>query len=77
MQTNSLAGDPILEVRTCSSYGKQPLGGLKVVTAKGWLVARPSGTEDLYKIYGESSKGQAGLEELLQEGQELVDKALN
>lgn len=77
LQTNSLAGDPILEVRTCSSYGKQPLGGLKVVTAKGWLVARPSGTEDLYKIYGESSKGQAGLEELLQEGQELVDKALN
>ena len=77
LQTNALAGDPILEVRTCSSYGNQPLGGLKVVTAKGWLVARPSGTEDLYKIYGESSNGQAGLEELLQEGQELVDKALN
>ena len=67
LQTNTLAGDPILEVRTCSSYGNQPLGGLKVVTAKGWLVARPSGTEDLYKIYGESSKGQAGLDELLQE----------
>ncbi len=77
LQTNTLAGDPILEVRTCSSYGNQPLGGLKVVTAKGWLVARPSGTEDLYKIYGESSKGQAGLDKLLQEGQELVDKALN
>lgn len=77
LQTNTLAGDPILEVRTCSSYGNQPLGGLKVVTAKGWLVARPSGTEDLYKIYGESFKGQAGLEKLLQEGQELVDKALN
>lgn len=77
LQTNTLAGDPILEVRTCSSYGKQPLGGLKVVTDKGWLVARPSGTEDLYKIYGESSKGQAGLDELLKEGQELVDKALN
>ncbi len=77
LQTNTLAGDPILEVRTCSSYGNQPLGGLKVVTAKGWLVARPSGTEDLYKIYGESSKGQASLDKLLQEGQELVDKALN
>lgn len=77
LQTNTLAGDPILEVRTCSSYDNQPLGGLKVVTAKGWLVARPSGTEDLYKIYGESSKGQAGLDKLLQEGQELVDKALN
>lgn len=77
LQTNTLAGDPILEVRTCSSYGNQPLGGLKVVTAKGWLVARPSGTEDLYKIYGESSKGQAGLDKLLQEGQKLVDKALN
>lgn len=77
LQTNTLAGDPILEVRTCSSYGNQPLGGLKVVTDKGWLVARPSGTEDLYKIYGESSKGQAGLDELLKEGQELVDKALN
>lgn len=77
LQTNTLAGDPILEVRTCSSYGNQPLGGLKVVTAKGWLVARPSGTEDLYKIYGESFKGQAGLDKLLQEGQELVDKALN
>lgn len=77
LQTNTLAGDPILEVRTCSSYGNQPLGGLKVVTDKGWLVARPSGTEDLYKIYGESSKGQAGLDKLLQEGQELVDKALN
>lgn len=77
LQTNTLADDPILEVRTCSSYGNQPLGGLKVVTVKGWLVARPSGTEDLYKIYGESSKGQAGLDKLLQEGQELVDKALN
>lgn len=77
LQTNTLAGNPILEVRTCSSYGNQPLGGLKVVTDKGWLVARPSGTEDLYKIYGESFKGQAGLDELLKEGQELVDKALN
>lgn len=76
LASDTLAGDPILEVRTQSLYGDQPIDGLKIVTPRGWLVARPSGTEDLYKIYGESLAGQEGLQALLGEGQALVSAAI-
>lgn len=72
-----LNGEPITEVRTTSLYGDYPIDGLRVTTPQGWVVARPSGTEDLYKIYGESFKGEADLEGLLKEGQKLVTAAIS
>ena len=53
-----------------------PIGGIKVITASGWFAARPSGTEDIYKIYGESFRGEDHLRILLGEAQQVVDRAL-
>ena len=53
-----------------------PIDGLRVQTEQGWFVARPSGTEDLYKIYGESYKGEKGLVALLSAGEELVSSVI-
>ena len=53
------------------------IGGLKVCSANGWFAARPSGTEDIYKIYAESFKGESHLEELLKDAQKIVDTALS
>jgi phosphoglucomutase len=52
------------------------LGGLKVVTAEGWFAARPSGTEDIYKIYAESFKDETHLQRIIDEAREIVDTAL-
>ena len=52
-----------------------PLGGLKVVTARGWFAARPSGTEDVYKIYAESFAGEEHLRAIQHEAQELIARA--
>jgi phosphoglucomutase len=71
-----LAGDPITAIYTKASGNNQPIGGLKVVTENGWFAARPSGTEDIYKIYAESFKGQAHLERIQQETQAIVRDAL-
>jgi len=71
-----LAGEPILEKLTSAPGNKAPLGGLKVVTANGWFAARPSGTENLYKIYAESFKDQSHLDSLVNEAQQIVDRAL-
>jgi len=71
-----LAGEPILEKLTRAPGNKAPLGGLKVVTANGWFAARPSGTENLYKIYAESFKDQSHLDSLVNEAQQIVDRAL-
>ena len=54
-----------------------PIGGLKVVTATGWFAARPSGTEDIYKIYAESFKDQAHLNAILTEAAGIVNDALS
>jgi phosphoglucomutase len=53
-----------------------PIGGLKVIAAGGWFAARPSGTENVYKIYAESFKGEAHLEAVVREAQAMVDSAL-
>jgi phosphoglucomutase len=53
-----------------------PIGGLKVVAATGWFAARPSGTEDVYKVYAESLDGEERLERILEEAQQIVDRAL-
>jgi phosphoglucomutase len=53
------------------------IGGLKVITAHGWFAARPSGTEDVYKVYAESFKGEAHLERIIGEAQALVSATLD
>ena len=54
VEADTLAGDPIVSRLTAAPGNGAPIGGLKVVTRNGWFAARPSGTEDLYKIYAES-----------------------
>jgi phosphoglucomutase len=53
-----------------------PIGGLKVVAPSGWFAARPSGTENIYKIYAESFKDEAHLDAIVREAQAMVDRAL-
>ena len=71
-----LAGEPITAKLTRAPGNGAPIGGLKVVAANGWFAARPSGTENIYKIYAESFKEQAHLDAIVSEAQEIVDKAL-
>jgi phosphoglucomutase len=71
-----LAGEPIIAKLTCAPGNNAPIGGLKVVGANGWFAARPSGTENIYKIYAESFKDQAHLDAIVQEAQHIVNKAL-
>jgi phosphoglucomutase len=71
-----LAGEPILEKLTNAPGNGASLGGLKVTTENGWFAARPSGTEDVYKIYAESFRGEAHLRELQAEARALVSSAL-
>jgi phosphoglucomutase len=71
-----LAGDPIERMLTTAPGNGAPLGGLKVVTRRGWFAARPSGTEDVYKIYAESFAGTEHLRQIQQEAQRLVGQAL-
>ncbi|MFO8149512.1 MAG: phosphoglucomutase (alpha-D-glucose-1,6-bisphosphate-dependent) [Trueperaceae bacterium] len=70
-----LAGDRVTAVLTRAPGNDAPIGGLKVVTERGWFAARPSGTEDVYKIYAESFGGEAHLERLIAEARELVARA--
>ena len=71
-----LAGEPIQEVLTAAPGNGAAIGGLKVSTESGWFAARPSGTEDVYKIYAESFRGQDHLARLQEEAQALVGRAL-
>jgi len=73
----ALAGEPIISKLTRAPGNNAPIGGLKVVTASGWFAARPSGTEDIYKIYAESFKDQTHLDAILKEAQGIVDSALS
>jgi phosphoglucomutase len=72
----TLAGDPITARLTHAPGNGAAIGGLKVVTANGWFAARPSGTEDVYKIYAESFTGAAHLQQILHEAQQIVGEAL-
>jgi phosphoglucomutase len=71
-----LAGEPILAKLSAAPGNKEPIGGLKVITASGWFAARPSGTENIYKIYAESFKDPAHLEAIVKEAQGVVSKTL-
>ena len=77
VKESSLAGEPILAKLTRAPGNNAAIGGLKVVAASGWFAARPSGTENIYKIYAESFKGQSHLNAILTEAEEIVNKALN
>ena len=70
------AGDPITQVLDRAPGNGAPIGGIKVSTANGWFAARPSGTEDVYKIYAESFRGDAHLREIFAEAQKVVDTAI-
>ena len=72
-----LAGDPITAVMTKAPGNNAPIGGVKVTTADAWFAARPSGTEDKYKIYAESFKGVDHLARVQEQAQEVVDAALS
>jgi len=72
----TLAGDPITAKLSKAPGNDAAVGGVKVVTDKAWFAARPSGTEDVYKIYAESFVGQEHLEQVQREAKEIVDAAL-
>ncbi|MGV9711684.1 phosphoglucomutase (alpha-D-glucose-1,6-bisphosphate-dependent) [Gordonia sp. NPDC003424] len=76
VRATELAGEPITAILTEAPGNGAPIGGLKVTTENAWFAARPSGTEDVYKIYGESFKGADHLREVQSEAQELVDSVL-
>jgi phosphoglucomutase len=72
VDARALAGEPIQAVLTRAPGNGQSIGGLKVVTKDGWFAVRPSGTEDVYKLYGESFRDRAHLERIQEEAQALV-----
>ncbi len=73
---SSLAGDPITSIVTTAPGNDAPMDGVKVSTANGWFAARPSGTEDIYKIYAESFAGESHLHRIQEEAQQIVSAVL-
>jgi phosphoglucomutase len=73
---SELAGDPITAKLTNAPANDAPIGGLKVVTASGWFAARPSGTENIYKVYAESFRDEKHLQAIVSEAQAIVSQAL-
>src|SRR5690606_3431907 len=76
VRASELAGEPITAKLTRAPGNDGPIGGLKVVTESGWFAARPSGTEDVYKIYAESFRGPDHLRRIQEEAREIVTAAL-
>ncbi|WP_211461644.1 phosphoglucomutase (alpha-D-glucose-1,6-bisphosphate-dependent) [Collimonas silvisoli] len=76
IQCSDLAGEKIQDILSQAPGNRAAIGGVKVVTASGWFAARPSGTEDIYKIYAESFLGEDHLQRIVQEAQAIVDAAL-
>jgi phosphoglucomutase len=76
VHSTQLAGEKIERVLDRAPGNDAPIGGIKVIAANGWFAARPSGTEDIYKIYGESFRSPEHLREILHEAQGIVDTAL-
>ncbi|ANB26776.1 phosphoglucomutase, alpha-D-glucose phosphate-specific [Alteromonas stellipolaris] len=74
--SDTLAGEPITAVQTHAPGNNAAIGGVKVSTENGWFAARPSGTEQIYKIYAESFKGETHLQELIKEAEALVGKII-
>jgi phosphoglucomutase len=76
IRSTELAGEKIEQVLTHAPGNNAPIGGVKVMSKNGWFAARPSGTEDIYKIYAESFRDEAHLQRLLTDAQTVVDTAL-
>ena len=76
MKESQLAGEPIVAKLTKAPGNHAPIGGLKVVARSGWFAARPSGTENIYKIYAESFNDESHLNVIIREAQEIVSNAL-
>lgn len=76
LRVKELAGEPITSVLTTAPGDGQPIGGIKVMAAGGWFAARPSGTEEVYKMYAESFKGPEHLRRIQDEAQAIVGAAL-
>src|SRR5215470_10293667 len=76
VKESDLAGEPILRKLTTAPGNGEPIGGLKVVARSGWFAARPSGTENIYKIYAESFQSEAHLNAIVSEAHQIVNNAL-
>jgi phosphoglucomutase len=76
IKSSQLAGEPVTKVLTKAPGDGNPIGGVKVVSENGWFAARPSGTEEIYKIYAESFKGETHLRRIQEEAQAIVSQAL-
>jgi len=76
LNATELAGEAITAVLSRAPANDAPIGGIKVCTQSGWFAARPSGTEDIYKIYGESFRDRDHLQRILSEAQQVVDRAI-
>jgi phosphoglucomutase len=72
-----LDGEPVLDRLTTAPGNGEPLGGIKVITKSGWFAARPSGTEDVYKLYAESFRGADHLARIQEEAQQILDSVLS
>jgi phosphoglucomutase len=77
VKAKEMAGEPITAKLTRAPGNDAPIGGLKVTTQNGWFAARPSGTENIYKIYAESFKGQSHLDSIVAEAKRIVTDALS
>ena len=71
-----MAGEKIIHILTAAPGNNAPIGGVKVTTENGWFAARPSGTEDIYKIYAESFLNKKHLQHIVDEAQTIVDAIL-
>jgi phosphoglucomutase len=71
-----VTGEPIIAKLTTASGNDEPIGGLKVMTANGWFAVRPSGTENIYKLYAKSFQSEAHQNVIVAEAREIVRKAL-
>lgn len=76
IKQKEMAGEPIRSMITNAPGNNAAIGGLKVSTDNGWFAARPSGTEEIYKIYAESFLGKSHLQKILNDAQAIVDKAI-
>ena len=77
IKSKEMAGEKIKFILTNAPANDAPIGGVKVVTENGWFAARPSGTEDIYKIYAESFLGKNHLNEIIEEAQDIINSTLN
>jgi len=76
VSSSELAGEPIRDILTSAPGNDEAIGGVKVIAENGWFAARPSGTEDVYKLYAESFRDEEHLERIIEDAQQLIDAAL-